>query len=137
MQQSKQSKSFNQRLSTVMRKAAHLAKLCKAQVCVVAYNGPNAKVKKNYELRDNSFQLGFANCSNNGTMTRLADQIVSAGTSDYSSSTGEWGMQSQVFVQKKMLLRWDRRSEEAILDQHKSMALRKAESFGHGDTETE
>ncbi|PQQ09779.1 uncharacterized protein Pyn_41274 [Prunus yedoensis var. nudiflora] len=45
MQQSEQSKSFNQRLSTVMRKAAHLAKLCKAQVCVVAYNGPNAKVK--------------------------------------------------------------------------------------------
>ncbi|KAI5324412.1 hypothetical protein L3X38_033485 [Prunus dulcis] len=28
-----------------MRKAAHLAKLCKAQVCVVVYNGPNAKVK--------------------------------------------------------------------------------------------
>ncbi|KAI5324413.1 hypothetical protein L3X38_033486 [Prunus dulcis] len=51
---------------------------------------------KNYELHDNSFQLGFANCSNNGTMTGLADQIVSAGTSDYFSSTGEWGCSLRV-----------------------------------------
>ncbi|CAB4313864.1 unnamed protein product [Prunus armeniaca] len=64
-------------------------------------------------------------------MTGLADQIVSAGISDYSSSTGEWGMQSQVLVQKKMLLRWERRSGETIFDQHKSMALRKAQTFGH------
>lgn len=80
----------------------------------VSYSNNGTWPWKNYELRDNSFQLGFANCSNNGTMTGLADQIVSAGTSDYSSSTGEWGMQSQVFVQKKMLLRWDWRSGEAI-----------------------
>lgn len=44
-QQSEQRKSTMQRSATVMRKAMNLNKLCGAQVCVVAYIGPNAEVK--------------------------------------------------------------------------------------------